>query len=45
LEKASFDNLAAWLEEMEQQYGMQVQNLEAERVETGLVNARVILGP
>jgi general secretion pathway protein M len=45
LEKASFDSLAAWLEEIERQYGLQVHTLEAERVDTGLVNARVILGP
>lgn len=44
LEKASFDSLAAWLEEMERQYGMQVQTLEAERIDTGRVNARVVLG-
>jgi general secretion pathway protein M len=45
LEKASFDSLASWLEEMERQYGLQVQTLEANRIDTGLVNARVILGP
>lgn len=45
LEKASFDSLASWLEEMERQYGFQVQSLEAERIDTGRVNARVVLGP
>lgn len=45
LEKADFDKLAAWLETLEREYGLQVQTLEAERTGTGQVNARVVLGP
>ncbi|MBD3670590.1 MAG: type II secretion system protein M [Gammaproteobacteria bacterium] len=45
LEKVSFDTLSSWIEEMEGRHGLRVQTMEAERVEAGLVNARVILGP
>ncbi|MDH5361085.1 MAG: type II secretion system protein M [Gammaproteobacteria bacterium] len=43
-EKSRFDTLLAWLSEMEQQYGLQVKTLEIERTESGIVNARVVLG-
>ena len=43
-EKSRFDTLLAWLTEMEQQYGLQVKTLEIERTESGIVNARVVLG-
>lgn len=43
-EKARFDILVAWLAEMEHQYGLQVKTLEIERTESGIVNARVVLG-
>lgn len=43
-EKSRFDTLLAWLSEMESQYGLQVKSLEVERTESGIVNARVVLG-
>ena len=43
-EKSRFDTLLSWLTEMEHQYGLQVKNLEIERTEPGIVNARVVLG-
>lgn len=43
-EKSRFDTLLNWLAEMENQYGLQVENLEVERIESGIVNARVVLG-
>ena len=43
-EKSRFETLLAWLAEMEHQHGLQVKSLEIERTESGIVNARVVLG-
>lgn len=43
-EFASFDSLVAWMEQLARDYGIQVTDFSADRVDaTGLVNARVTL--
>jgi general secretion pathway protein M len=43
-EFVSFDSLIAWIEQLARDYGVQITDFSADRVDaTGLVNARVTL--